>query len=515
MRRAWYVGLLFAIAVSMAATVCLAAGDEFVMANYTDTRTLDPQKIHDYQSGLMGWNIYEGLLEYDVTDFSIRPLLATSWEVHEDGMGITFQLREGVTFHDGTPFDAEAVVYSFERLLALGETPASFLETITRWEVEGDYTVSFYTDGVWAFWEDAFASHKGLLIVSPTFAKAHATADDPWAENWLVDHASGTGPYKLTEWLRGQYIKGTWNEDYWAGWPTDHHFFKTIVLRYVPEVSIQTLQMKNGEIDYSSGINPRDVPELQANADVQVDLVNALAQQFIFFNSSKPPLDNRLIREAICRAIDYEAVNAAYLPTLKPAQGILSSTMPSFLSTIPQSVQDMDVAKQLLAQSGYDRGEITLELVPIAGTWQSDGALVIQQNLAELGINVNINPTPWSIYQNLRLDVETMPQMSFMYLELFLADPIGLIKEAFTPTGIFKIGYVNEAVGVLAELAETLPTREERWGIYKGIQQLVYPDFPAIYLHERQHVFTYRTDVGGYVPDAMHLSVDAHNLWRD
>ena len=80
---------------------------------------------------------------------------------------------------------------------------------------------------------------------------------------------------------------------------------------------------------------------------------------------------------------------------------------------------------------------------------------------------------------------------------------------------IFKIGYMNEAVGTLAALAETLPTREERWGIYKGIQELVYPDFPAIYLHERQHVFTYRADVKGYLPDAMHLSIDAHSLWRD
>ncbi len=515
MKRAGISVILVVAFTILMPIATLAVGDEFVMANYTDTRTLDPQRIHDYQSGLMGWNIYEGLLEYDVADFSIRPLLATSWEVHEDGMGITFQLRQGVAFHDGTSFNAEAVVYSMERLLDLGDSPASFLETITRWEVEDDYTISFYSDGVWAFWEDAFASHKGLLVVSPTFAKAHATEDDPWAEDWLVDNSSGTGPYKLAEWLRGQYIKGTWNEDYWAGWPTDREYFKSIVLRYVPEVSIQTLQMKNGEVDYSSGINPRDVPELQANPDVQVDLVNAVAQQFIFFNSSKPPLDNVSVREAICRAIDYESVNATYLPGLKTAQGILSSTMPSFLATIPQSSQDMVLAKQLFAQSGYKAGEITLELVPIAGTWQSDGALVIQQNLAELGITVNINPLPWSIYQNLRLDVETMPQMSFMYLELFLADPIGIIKEAFTPGAIFKIGYMNEAVGTLAALAETLPTREERWGIYKGIQELVYPDFPAIYLHERQHVFTYRADVKGYVPDAMHLSIDVHSLWRD
>ena len=126
------------------AVFAAGGGDEFVMGSETDARTLDPQKVHDHQSGLIGWNLYESLLEYDVSDYSIKPLLAVSWEVSQDLKSCTFQLRKGVKFHDGTPFNADAVAYSMERLLALGQTPASYLQTIKRWEVGVPYTIVFY-----------------------------------------------------------------------------------------------------------------------------------------------------------------------------------------------------------------------------------------------------------------------------------------------------------------------------------------------------------------------------------
>lgn len=489
--------------------------ETFVMGVYTDLRTLDPQKMHDWQEGIIGWNIYEGLLEYDVRDYSIQPRLAVSWEVAEDGKSIVFHLRTGVRFHDGTPFNAEAVAFSMERLLALGQTPATYLREVDGWEVLDEFTIRFYKDEPWAFWEDAFASNKGLKIVSPTFVKAHATTDDPWAEEWLTDHACGTGPYILVERVPGQYTKARWNPDYWGGWPTDKVFFKEVVHMPVLEASLRSMLIQTGELDYTTDPPLSDLPILQDDPDVVVHLVPAFAQQFIFFNCKNPPLDDPRLRKAIALAIDYKAVNETYLPNLPVARGILPSTVPGFNPNIPESRRDIEEAKRILQEAGYIPEQIRrLELVPIAGTWQVDAAQIVAANLAELGIRVIINPTPWSVYQWLRLSSETMPDMSFMYLELFLADALAIIEEGFTPDSVFAVGYVNEEVGRLADIAETLPRREERWEIYKRIQELVYPDYPAIYLHERVHQFLIRADVEGFVPDRMHLFVDVHRLWR-
>lgn len=498
----------------LSSTTAFAAGDVLVIANETDARTLDPQKVHDHQEGQIAWNIYEGLLKYDVVNFSVKPLLAVSWKVAQDLKSATFHLRRGVQFQDGTPFNADAVAYAMERLLALGQTPATYLQTVKRWKVDGPYTITFYTDEPWALWEDAFASHKGLSIPSPTFVKAHATADDPWAENWMADHTCGTGPYTLAEWVKGQYVKAVWYPKYWGGWPTDKTVFKTIVLKYVPEISMRTLLLKSGEVDYTAHINPRDIDELRADPRFQVEVVSAMAQMFIFMNQSKPPLSDAKLREAISYAIDYQACADTYLPGTKIAHGILSSSMPGFEPDIPESRQDMAKAKQLFAAAGYKPGDVEIELVPIAGTFEVDTALVVQQNLAKLGLKVNIKPLPWSIYQDLRLNAETMPQMSFMYLELFLADPIGIFDEGFTPDAIFKTGYNNPQVGLLIDRAETMASREKRWGVYKAAQKLVYPDHPALYLWEMSFIFVHRSDVKGFVPDPMHLSLDVHSLWR-
>jgi peptide/nickel transport system substrate-binding protein len=514
MRKSLFILGIAALSVLLVSTITLAAGDVLVIGNETDARTEDPQKVHDHQEGQIAWNVYEGLLKYDVADFSIKPVLAVSWEVAQDLKSCTFHLRQGIKFHDGTPFNADAVAYAMERLLALGQTPATYLQTVKSWKVIDSYTITFYTDAAWALWEDAFASHKGLSIPSPTFVKAHATKDDPWAENWMGDHTCGTGPYTLAEWVKGQYVKAVWYPEYWGGWPTDKTFFKTIILKYIPEISMRTLLLKSGEIDYTAHINPRDIDELRADPKIQVEVVSAMAQMFIFLNQSKPPLYDAKLREAISYAIDYQACADTYLPGTKVAHGILSSSMPGFEPSIPESKQDMAKAKQLFAAAGYKPGEVEIELVPIAGTFEVDTALVVQQNLAELGIKVNIKPLPWSIYQDLRLNAETMPQMSFMYLELFLADPIGIFDEGFTPDAIFKTGYNNPQVGLLIDGAQGLASREERWGVYKLAQQLVYPDHPALYMWEMAFIFAHRADVKGFVPDRMHLSLDVHSLWR-
>ena len=216
-------------AVLVFSIVAFTAGATLVIGVYTDPITFDPARVHDCQSGIVTWNTYEGLLKYDFADYSIQPSLAVSWEIAEDSKSCTFHLRRGVVFHDGTPFNAEAVAYAMERFLDIGASPTMFLSAVKSWNILDEYTITFYTEEPWAFWEDAFASNKGLRIPSPTYVKAHVTSDDPWAENWMNDHICGTGAYNLVEWFIAQYAKCERFDNYWGGWDNPKKFTEFIV----------------------------------------------------------------------------------------------------------------------------------------------------------------------------------------------------------------------------------------------------------------------------------------------
>jgi len=178
--------------------------------------TFDPAEAFVWYAMMQVRNCYEGLLQYDLRDFSIKPLLAESWEVDENEG--TFKLRKGVKFHDGTEFDAEAVKFNCKRVMAANKNPAACLKDIKDVKVLDKYTVRFETTRNWAFLLDTFASSTIFLIVSPTAVKEHATEDDPWAFKWFHDHTSGTGPYILKEWISNQHTNMVRFAGYWKGW---------------------------------------------------------------------------------------------------------------------------------------------------------------------------------------------------------------------------------------------------------------------------------------------------------
>jgi len=512
-------GVLLSLLIGIAAfsTVVFAAGDTFVIGVYTDPITFDPARVHDAQSGVVTWNTYEGLLKYDFTDYSIKPSLAESWEIAQDSKSCTFHIRRGVIFHDGTPFNAEAVAYTFERFLDIGASPAMFLNSIKRWEVKDEYTITFSTDQPWAFWEDAFASNKGLRIPSPTYIREHITADDPRAEKWMNEHTCGTGPYKLVEWVRAQYVRCEKFDQYWGGWD-DPRKFKEFIVKIVPEASMRLLMLKSGEVDYCKRIPARDVADLKAHPDVDVIVKTGSAQMFIFFNCSKPPLNDPKLREAISYAVDYDSAVKLY-PYSVVAQGILPRAMPGHNPDVPVSKQDLEKAKQIMKEAGYKPGDLKLEQVYISGTdYQEQVATLIKQNLAKIGIEVSLRAMPWSVYSPIRYSPETAPQMAFLYLEPFLADPIGIIHEAFTPHSIGPSGFgswYNETMGYLDELALRVANRPARWEIYKMMQEITWPGHPVLYMWEMPFFYSYRTSVKGLVPDYHQHAIMVYSLWRE
>lgn len=483
----------------------------------TDPPRLDPAVVVSYEAGIVTYNVYETLLVYDPGDFRIKPLLAASWAIAEDGLSAVFYLRQGVKFHDGTPFNAEAVKFSLERAQAINRAPATYLALINKTEVIDDYTIKLYSSETWAFWEDAMATRKALSIVSPSYVKAHATGDDPWAAEWMHEHTCGTGPYMMDEWVHGQYVKLVKFPEYWGGWTEKN--FDTVFARTVREPAVEELMIKSGEADIAYDIPEAHLPELAQDPNVVVQLVPGMAQLFFPMQCHKGPLADVRVRKAVIYGIDLEQVALVY-PGAVRAQGAIPRSMLGADPTVPIHPHDPEIARLLLADAGYEPDALTLTLVYVAGVeWERRAALVVQQNLAEIGINVKVESMPWATIFPLLADPDQSPEFYMFYSAARFADPHGILWETFHSGALgsvgFNNGYSNPEFDRLLDEAELTADREARAELYRQANRILVDEVPAVFVWEMPYPFVYRADLKNVEPDELFRTYYYYDLYRE
>ena len=237
---------------------------------------MDPHSSYDSDAAALYYGTYEMLLILDGSDtFEYKPMLADSWESNEDQTEWTFTIAEGITFHDGTPCDAEAVVTSFQRFHQLGLGPVS---VITRFVASPEditapdattitFKLSYGTDIFLA----AMASQYGPLVVSPAAVEANKTDADEFAHEWLRENMVGTGPYKLKESVLGDHVTLERFEEYHRGWDGPH--FDQILFRNVEESQTQRQLVESGDADaLTYSLTPADVTAMQEEGKTQVQV---------------------------------------------------------------------------------------------------------------------------------------------------------------------------------------------------------------------------------------------------
>ncbi|MDE3795741.1 ABC transporter substrate-binding protein [Sinorhizobium meliloti] len=241
-------------------------------------------------------NVYEGLVEYEPASTRIVGLLARNWEISDDGLIYTFHLVEGVKFHDGTPLDAAAVVNSFKRRRDRGLILSYFLANVKDIKLLDESTVVLALEHPQPSFLDALASPWGPKVISPKALAQHDDGD--FGATWLNEHAVGTGPFKLTEFKRGEHYVLERNEDYWG----DKPFFREVQIPVVPDISQQILQLQAGAIDAV----PINYPFSQLES-LPVGLEATAAPSttlFELFVRPGSPLDDGDIRKAVLTAIN-------------------------------------------------------------------------------------------------------------------------------------------------------------------------------------------------------------------
>jgi peptide/nickel transport system substrate-binding protein len=407
-------GACLAACLAAAPTLGLAATPKDVLIEVGEhgPNSLDPMTpAANELSQLVAWQIYDRLLTHGMKTLSdgkimydstkLEPELATSWEVSDEGKTMVFHLRPDAIFHDGSPVTAADVKWSFDRAIAAGGFPAIQMAA-------GSYTdpSAFSVVDEHTFKISLPAGNKLAMpdlavpvpdIVNSKLALSHATKEDPWALNWTRDHDAGGGPFKVASWKAGDQIVF----DRFDGWKSGPlPALKRVVYREIESAGTRRALLEKGDVDVSVGLPPKDFAELAAAGKVNV--IGTLMQNEMFhvdMNVTMKPFDDKKVRQAIAYALPYDAImkQALYERAVPMFGADPAAPFPPVWPTASPYKTDLDRAKALLKEAGYADGFKTeLFIDSSQSTMQEPMALLIQEQLKKLGIEVAITKIPGS-----------------------------------------------------------------------------------------------------------------------
>ena len=474
--------------------------DAIVIGLVAEPVTMDPPQITDLNSARVTKRIFEGLVGQELGSYKLVPGLAQSWDISRDGLTYTFRLRPNVTFHDGTPFNAEAVKFVFERQLndkgpyyATGTYPyvKGFLGNVAGVEVLDASTVQIKLKApLTPFLQ--YLAHQSLFMFSPESLKK-------WGKD-VVKHPVGTGPFKLETWEPGVKVVLARNEQYWGGAP------KIRQAIYVPIVEAQArlVALKTGDIDLTMDVPPDSLDELRRDPNLVVAESNSSAVWYVTLNTRHPILKDRRVRQALNHAVNKEAIIRDILRgTAIVSRGPISPVYgPYYEENTARYPHDLEKARALFKDAGYAGGFELGFLVPESGSGMQspvEMATVIQANLAQLGVRAKIQTMEWGAYLRKYLEQPDMAEMSW---NPSIGDPdhmmyMLLSSDRFPPA--FNSGYYqNDRVDDLLRRARTTLDEKARVPLYKEAQKLVVEDAPWIFVDHGKQVIVHRKRVQGF-----------------
>ncbi len=478
-------------------------GGKLVYGAGTDVQTLDPQMIGDIPTARIVMQIYETLVGQD-PDGKIGPQLATSWSTSGDDLVWTFTLRPGVTFQDGTPFDAEAVKATFDRLRdpATGSPRRSALEPLAAIDVVDPHTVRLTTKAPYAPLLATLSSYN-LAILSPAQIRAKGAK--------LREAPAGTGPFKLQRWEPGERITLVRNDAYWG----EPALLDAIEARVVPEDSARTLLLMSGQADVVSGVSTVMLPRLQSTPSVKLIRKIGYRTIYVGLNMTMKPFDDLRVRQAVAHAIDVKALLSGVLHGAGKVGGGLESPVIDGATDLPPYPFDPALSRKLLEEAGLKHGFQTSFWVP-TGRYTADRQLgeAVQAQLAAVGIRASLQ-TPEFGALTAALNARDKVPM-FM---LGKGSPTGDLDFTLTLTVESKgsINYSNlkdpEIDRLIVEQRRTLDPAKRK-ELLRQIQTRVYDEVPVVVLSYEEQIFATRAVVHDVTVWANEM-VGFKRAWKD
>jgi len=491
----------------------LALAQTLVYGQSDLPKTLDSADAQDGNSLRVAKQVVETLVAFEPGTVNPIPGLAERWEASEDSKVWTFYLRKGVKFHDGTPFNAEAVKFNFDRWNDENNPyrggkqfvpfkwvfggPGALIEKV---EVVDEYTVRFYLKSPVGFFPQMVAaSYFG--IDSPKAVMAN-----PEKYGTPEGGVVGTGPFVFKSWTIGDKVVLERNEDYWN--PEKKAKVKTLVFRGIPEPTARLNQLKAGSIHIANNLSPEDLKTIEADPNLVPVVQKGLNIGYVAFHQKNKPLDDVRVRKAIAMAVDWQAIVDAFYGGLgERATEFVPPAMWGRAGDIEPYPYDPEAAKKLLAEAGYPNGfETELWYMPVSRPYfpaPKPIAETIATYLADVGIKVKTED--WGTYLS-DYDTGKFPMYMLGWSPDY-PDPDNYLYTFFGPDSIktalgCETDYCQKIAGLIAK-ARVTPDIEERKKLYAEAQRLVHQYVLSIPVAHNNPLHATRKNVKNYIPSPL------------
>jgi len=482
------------------------ADDVLVYGRGSDSIGLDPSLEIDGESFKVCDNIYETLVTYEEESTVVKPLLAKSWDVSADQLVWVFHLRTGVRFHDGTPFDAEAMLFSLGR---------QYFEDHPNHQVQG---------GAYKYWRDmgmdetvadmearddsTFAirlrrpNATFLATLGMNFCAAISPAAVRKYGSDFFKNPVGTGPFRFVEWRKDERIVLSRNDDYWGPPPQ----LKQLIFKPISDASVRFLELLTGSIDALDNISPEFIDDIKMNSELQLLTQPGMNVGYLAMNMDRPPFDNRLVRLAVNHAIDKQSlVDNLYTGMAVPAKNPLPPFMWSYNDDIEPSPFDPARARELLVEAGYGDGfDTELWAMPDPRPYMPQPgkiAQAIQANLAEVGIHADIVQWEWGTYLD-KVQKGEHP-MCLLGWTGDNGDPdnflyVLLDKDATEIPAQNVAFYRSDELHELLVAARRTVDQAARIDLYRSAQEVIHRDVPWVPLVHATQTMAFHKKVSGF-----------------
>jgi len=527
-----------------AAPAPAAVGKTFIFGRGGDSVQLDPAIVTDGESFRVTGQCLEPLYQYEPGSTNPIPALATGCTANENSTEWTCELRKGVKFHDGTDFNADAVIFNFERWRFTDNPyhyPAQVFEyyeymwfgfdddsVITTIEKLDDYTIKFLLNAPLA----PFLANLAMDM----FAISSPAAIEKYGEDYGTPKAGcvGTGPFKFVEWVEGDHVTMAANDDYWGGRPT----IDQILFRVIPDDAARFLALKAGDIHALEQATAEDVAAADADPDLYVMARPALNTGYLAFNYRIKELQDVRVREAIAHAINRQGlVDNFYGKYGEVATNFLPPLVWGHNDAIQDWAHDPALSKQLLADAGFPNG--LTEVTIAEDIKDQDGNVVhkagdkIPLKLFYMPVTRFYYPSPKEIGEAMAADLAKAGINAQLELAGDWPTYLGLRRNGLL-VGLYMLGwggdngdpdnfhnyffgglssaddvkepdpregyYANQEVATLLYKAATNPNQPEREQIYKQVEQLLHDDVARLWVVHNNTPLLFSKKISGYVP---------------
>ena len=477
-------------------------GGTVVLGVTSDVNSLDPgHTLANFKN--LDITLYDKLVDVPGPSTDIRPALATSWTISPDGKAYTFKLRRGVKFHDGTPFNAEAVKFTWDRMMDKNHpyhnAPYPYLSffyaKLAEVRIVDQFTVRFTLKEP----DAVFLANLTWLpagVVSPAAVKKYGKKFD--------QNPVGTGPFRFVSWKKDRELVVERNPEYWGGAP----LLARVIIKSVPDEATRVIQLQKGEIDVVADTSPEFIPLIQKDKNLQIQSRPGLHTWWIAMNEKEKPFGDKRVRQALNYAVDKDAI---IRDVLKGGADVSRSFVwPGTWAYEPNVMTypyNPAKARELLAASGYPRGFSTKLVSPVSGSMMvapRELATIVQAQLRDVGIEATIQTMEWTTYTAQLLEGKVTYGLAEQAWGNNADDPGQYIDLQLTtknqpPAGYNFSFYSNPRVDKLLEEASVTVNRERRRELYREAQRVTSEEAPWIFMFHAKYVVSSRRRIQGLV----------------